>query len=135
MEDLLDNPDTTLLPVNVTEVAEGNGQGGVWSDPDELVLLTDSQGLGFSDDFVEDVIVGIYGITNFNELINRARFQLNIHAVHNVIGYDFSRRYSMDVRKLVVLGLLYQENKIKDLVDKNEPVSYTHLTLPTIYSV
>ena len=72
LEDLLDNPDTTLLPVNVNDVVGEGNQNRGWTNSDELVLLTDTQGLGFSDSFVEDDIGGIYDITNFSGLIHKA---------------------------------------------------------------
>ena len=97
MEDLLDIPDTTFLPVIVTDVVGESKQNGVWTNSDELVLLTDNQGLGFSDDFVGNVIADVYGITNFIALMSMTRFQLNIHAARNVIGFDFARRYSMEL--------------------------------------
>ena len=118
--------DQTNDATKVIYIASPNNPTGTYLPRDQLVKLMNS--------ISKNIIVVIDGA--YVEYVQKddydKGFSLTDEYENIILTRTFSKTYGLAALRV---GWCYTSQKIADIINKIKPVSYTHLTLPTICSV
>ena len=138
---LMDQSEEVELSDNISESFSNEGTVDV-----EITSLVNNTNMGnsvndeamtteavptFSNDVESIEVIETTPVPSFNDAFLAARNELGPGNTFEWNGNLYSTNYADEV-----FEVLQSEVAVEDiLIDETEPVSYTHLTLPTIYSV
>ena len=113
------------------------------SQADKPIVSSDSPLITRVETLLVDVPLGQRTITDSQSSVDSVEFlQVRIHTDAGVTGYGFNWNYSKGLKAAKVMidecyapAVIGKPALERHSLMKAMPVSYTHLTLPTIYSV
>ena len=86
-----------------------------WQDPEELEFITEPTKIGFSEEFVHDILVVIFRITDLSTLIHRSKNYTSINAIYNMVNLELIKEHRQDMRKLATLGTIHMTYPLQDM--------------------
>ena len=109
--------------LDVTEINQAEKYGhlsSIWDDVTELDLITDPILLGFSEEFITDIIFGLFEFNSLTEMFYGDGAYKDITGIYEVIGHELSKQYSQDIRRYASLGAVFKVYDQQFLADKTK---------------
>jgi len=126
-------PPAEILDLTEINYADKYGHlSSIWDDVTELDLITDPVLLGFSEEFINDIIFGLFEFNSLVEMFYGAGAYKDITGIYEVVGHELSRQYFQDIRRYATLGTVfkaYDQQFLADPSKRQEWLKFYHSSL------